>query len=309
MADAGSPSPDPPPPLLQFRSLSAPSTRLVARYGLRAPSPSLRRRTHPKMRRHEPVGSFAVDLEVFLTVPRTRARRPAPFALGVTPASGSGRHATRTSSRYRDARAHTGLPGFRPLRRSQVVASTNVSAATFASAARACLTRYGPSPGSLTLLTVYSTTTPVGLFHPTRALGVPPFRAFSRRAGTPLDVLCPPDVSPIDPPRRPLRRPAALDHGPIAAVSTRASPEADPRRLQGFAPSGGPEHRRGGLGRGASGSSLGLAPLQGFTGPRRTRCFTPGNFLELRANAFPATGEPATELAIDDGPLRSIRPR
>jgi hypothetical protein len=73
---------------------------------------------------------------------------------------------------------------------------------------------------------------------------------------------------------------------PDTAVSARATPEADPRRLQGFAPSGGPEHRRRGLGRDAPGSSLGLAPLQGFTDPRRVRRFTPGNFLDLRAIAF-----------------------
>lgn len=95
--------------------------------------------------------------------------------------------------RFRDARAHTGLPGFRPLRRSQMAAST--SAATHAAPARVCLARYVPSPGPLTLLTVYSATTPAGLFHPARALGVPPFRAYSRRAGTPLDARCPPDVA------------------------------------------------------------------------------------------------------------------
>lgn len=206
-----------------------------------------------------------LDLEVFLTVSRTRARRHTPFALRVTPASGYGHQTTRMSSRFRDARAHTGLPGFRPLRRSQMVASTNMPAATFAVTARACLTRYVPPSGPFTLLTVYSATTPAGLFHPARALGVPPFRAFSRRAGTPLDVLCPPDVSPTDPPRRPLRRPAVPNHGSNTAVSTRASPEADQRRLQGFAPFGGPRHRRSGLGRAAPGSSLGLAPLQGFT--------------------------------------------
>lgn len=233
-----------------------------------------------------------MDLEVFLTVPRARTRRHAPFALRVTPASGFGHHTTRMPSRFHDARAHTGLPGFLPLRRSQMVASTNMPAETFASSARTCLIRYGPPPGSLTLLTVYSATTPVGLFHPTRAHGVLPFRAFSRRAGTPLDALCPPDVSPTDSPRRPLRRPAAPDHGPNTAVSTRATPEADQRRLQGFAPSGGPKHRHGGLDRDASGSSLGLAPLQGFTGLRRTRRFTPGNFLELRANDFRTSGEP-----------------
>jgi hypothetical protein len=124
MADAGSPSPDPPPPLLRFHSSSATSTRSVARNGLRAPSTSFRRRTHPKMRRHEPVGSFAVDLEVFLTVPRTRARRPAPLALEVVPATGSGHHASRVSSCHHDARVHTCLPGFRPLLRSQMAAST-----------------------------------------------------------------------------------------------------------------------------------------------------------------------------------------
>jgi len=97
VADAGSPSPDPPPPLLQFRSLSMHSTQLVARYWLRTPSPSLRRRTHPKMRRHEPVGSFTVDPEVFLAVPRTRARRLAPFTLRVTPATGFGHRTSRMS--------------------------------------------------------------------------------------------------------------------------------------------------------------------------------------------------------------------
>jgi len=140
---------------------------------------------------------------------------PRRCVLGVAPASGYGRRASRTPPCCHDARAHTGLPGFRPLRRSQMVASTNMPAATFASAARVCLTRYGPSPGPLTLLTVYSATTPASLFHPARALGVPPFRAFSRRAGTPLGALCPPDVSSIDPPRRSLRRPTAPDHGPI----------------------------------------------------------------------------------------------
>lgn len=124
MADAGSPSPDPPPPLLRFHSSSASSTRSVARYGLRAPSPSLRRRTHPKMHRHEPVGSFAVDHEVFLTVPRTRARRPAPITLEVVPATGFGCRASRVSSCHHDARAHTSLPGFPPLQRSQMAAST-----------------------------------------------------------------------------------------------------------------------------------------------------------------------------------------
>lgn len=167
------------------------------------------------MRRHEPVGSSAVDLEVFLAVPRTRARRPAPITHGVTPASGYGHHATRTSSRFREARAHTGLPGFRPLQRSQVAASTNLPAPACAVTARVYLTRYVPSPGALTLLTAFSATTPASLFHPARALGVPPFRAFSQRAGTPLDALCPPDVSMTDPPRRPLRRPPAPDHGPI----------------------------------------------------------------------------------------------
>jgi len=136
-------------------------------------------------------------------------------ALGVTPASGYGHRASRMSSCFHDARVHTGLPGFRPLRRSQMVASTNMPAATFASAARVCLTRYGPSSGPLTLLTVFSATTPAGLFHPARALGVSPFRAFSRRAGTPFGARCPPDVSSIDPPRCPLRRPTAPDHGPI----------------------------------------------------------------------------------------------
>jgi len=88
-------------------------------------------------------------------------------------------------------------------------------AAAFASATRDCLTRYDPSPGPLTLLTVFSATTPAGLFHPAHAPGVPPFRAYSRRAGTPLDARCPPDVSQVDPPRRPLRRPTAPDHGPM----------------------------------------------------------------------------------------------
>jgi len=118
------------------------------------------------------------------------------------------RHVSATLEHIRASR------GFSPLRRSQMVASTNLPAAAFAVTARAYLTRYVPPSGSLTLLTVYSATTPVGLFHPTRALGVPPFRAFSQRAGTPLGALCPPDVSLTDPPRRPLRRPAAPDHGP-----------------------------------------------------------------------------------------------
>jgi len=214
MADAGSPSPDPPPPLLRFRSPSASSTRSVARHGLRAPSTSFRRRTHPKMRRHEPVGSSAVDLEVFLTVPRARARRLAPIALGVAPASGYGRRVSRMPPCCHDARAHTGLPGFGPLRRSQMAASTNIPATTHAAAAQACLTRYVPSPGPLTLLTACSATTPAGLFHPARALGVPPFRACSRRAGTPLGARCPPDVSHVDSPRQPLRRLLAADHGP-----------------------------------------------------------------------------------------------
>jgi len=196
---------------------------------------------------------------------RTRARRPAPNALGVTPASGYSHCTSRMPPRFHGARAHTDLPGFTPLRHSQMVASTIIPTAAFAVAARVCLTRYGPSSGLHTLLTVYSATTPAGLFHPARALGVPPFRAYSRRAGTPLGALCPPDVSMTDPARRRTCRPFAPSHGPSTTVSTRTPPEADHRRLQGFAPSGDPGHRRGGLGRAAPGSSLGFTPLQGFT--------------------------------------------
>lgn len=152
--------------------------------------------------RHEPVGSFPADLEVFLTLSRTRARRLAPNTHRVTPASGYGHHASRMPPCLHSARAHTDLPGFRPLRRSQMAASTIMPATAFAVAERVCLTRYVPPSGLHTLLTVYSATTPAGLFHPARALGVPPFRAYSRRAGTPLGALCPPDVAVTDPPRR-----------------------------------------------------------------------------------------------------------
>jgi len=152
--------------------------------------------------RHEPVGSFSADLEVFLTLSRTRARRHTPNAHRVTPTSGYGHHASRMPPCFHGARAHTDLPGFPPLRRSQMAASTNMPVAAFAAAARACLTRYVPSSGLHTLLTVCSATTPAGLFHPARALGVPPFRAYSRRAGTPLGALCPPDVSVTDLARR-----------------------------------------------------------------------------------------------------------
>jgi len=157
----------------------------------------IQRRIH-----HEPVGSLPADLEVFLTLPRTRARRPAPNTHRVTPTSGYSHNASRMPPCFHGARAHTDLPGFRPLRRSQMAASTIMPAAAFAAAARVCLTRYVPPSGLHTLLTVCSATTPAGLFHPARALGVPPFRACSRRAGTPLGALCPPDVSMIDPARR-----------------------------------------------------------------------------------------------------------
>jgi len=140
-------------------------------------------------------------------LPRTACthaqKRAAPFTLGVTPASGSHhlplarRRVTTTLECLRT------FPGFCPLRRSQRAASTCLP--------RLCLARYVPSPGTLTLLTVSSATHPVGLFHPTGAHGVPPFRATYRRAGTSLDARCPPDVSPADRPRRHLAPSASAE--------------------------------------------------------------------------------------------------
>lgn len=77
---------------------------------------------------------------------------------------------------------------------------------------RACLTRHLPTSGFLTLLPVCSSSGRVGLFHPTNAHGVSPFKVFPSR------------------PRRPARhRPCPLLPLPLAA-------EAAEGRLQGFPP-------------------------------------------------------------------------
>lgn len=217
---------------------------------------------------------------------RTRARRPAPNALGVTPASGYSHYASRMPPCFHGARAHTDLPGFRPLRRSQMAASTIMPAAAFAVAARVCLTRYVPSSGLRTLLTVFSATTPAGLFHPARALGVPPFRAYSRRAGTPLGALCPPDVSVTDPARRRALPTYCSEPWPeYSGFDTHAAGGRPP------SPSGLCSLRR------SRTSPRWFRPRRarklswvysssGVYRPRRTRRFTPGNFLGLRANTF-----------------------
>lgn len=116
--------------------------------------------------------------------------RAAPFALGVTPASGFDHRASRMPSCHHDARVPADLP--------RVHSPTALSAGCVHVLTRLCLARYVPSSGLLTLLTVSSATHPAGLFHPAHALGVHPFRATSRRAESPLDALCPPDVSTTD---------------------------------------------------------------------------------------------------------------
>jgi hypothetical protein len=213
MADAGSPSPDPPPPLLQFHSLSAHSTRSVAQYWLRAPSPSLSAADTSKdapsrTRRLVCHGPRGLPHHASHARPKARAVHSQSCArFRVWPPHHS--HVVtlpRRSSTYGPPRVSS------PTALSDGCVH---SATAFTAATRVLPHPFVPPPGPFTLLTVYSATTPAGLFHPTRALGVPPFRAFSRRAGTPLDVRCPPDVSPIDPPRRSPRRPTAPDHGPI----------------------------------------------------------------------------------------------
>lgn len=123
-------------------------------------------RSHPKMRRNESVDSIPLDLEVFLTGPRARARRPAPNVREVSPASGYDHRAPRTPSCCHEARARTELP--------RVLSPSTYSGRRVYAISRACLTRYAPPSGLLTLLTVSSATTPASLFHPADVLGFDP---------------------------------------------------------------------------------------------------------------------------------------
>ena len=127
------------------------------------------------------------------------------------------------------------LVGFGPLRRmsSREVRST-----------RASHTRHLPATGFLTLLPACSLSGPVGLFHPTNAHGVRPFRAFPLR------------------PRWP-----AL-HRPFPLLPLPGSAEAGAGRLQGFAPGRRSVATRSGVTPpGGPDALLGFHPPQGTTGP------------------------------------------
>lgn len=87
------------------------------------------------------------------------------------------------------------------------------------------------------------------------------------------------------------------------SVATRASSERGDGRLQGFAPLGDPDLRRGGLDHGATGGSLGFPPSQGPDQSRRAQRFTPSSSPGVRIAAF------QTEVRLARAvPLRSIQP-
>jgi hypothetical protein len=92
---------------------------------------------------------------------------------------------------------------------------------------RACLTRYGPPSGFLTLLTAFSLAVRPALFHAGGTHGVLPFRAFPFAAAvTPFDVRNPPDVNRSTTVRSGLGRIADVH----ACTPTRASPRLGTRR-------------------------------------------------------------------------------
>lgn len=180
------------------------------------------------------------------------------------------------------------LPGFRPLQHLRNGTSTRM--------ARACHTRYAPSPGFLTLLTVFSAPSPPGLFHPGGAHGVLPFRAFpSRGAVAPLGARCPLDVSAGQPvPPGTVRHRRASIHG-----RTRRSAEGSDGSWSG--PPSGPCSPRESVAirrwfrPPAARCSPGLPPLQGPHSRRHARRLTPDSSPGLLARVLPpaeAAGSP-----------------
>jgi len=241
-------------------------------------------------------------------LPRRTARRATPchhvpsdaFAHGVAPVPGYGRRARSRCTAHRSARGSSSrevLPGFRPLQRSRPVVSTWLT--------RGYRTRYVPSPGILTLLTVLSTTCPAGLFHPTGALGVRPFRACLLeepwRLSTP-DALLTFPTSTLPPPHAtPFRERAA---GPDHAGSPQVMMEASAARLQGVQlPSRGRSVAQRFRPRGGR-SSLGLPPLQGPHSTRLTQRLTPRNSRGLRTPDLPTTFAADSSVALPSGASR-----
>lgn len=142
-----------------------------------------------------------------LHAPRSR---DAPFAHGVTPASGFDHHVPRTTPCHHGARERADLP--------RVCAPSALPDGGVYDCPGRCLARYVPSPGFLTLVTVCSAATPAGLFHPARALGVLPSRATAgepERLSTPVALLTfrPPTAPAARSPRRPPR-----SHGSCEAL-------------------------------------------------------------------------------------------
>jgi hypothetical protein len=126
------------------------------------------------------------------------------------------------------------LLGFGPLRRisSRGVRST-----------RAFHTRHLPASGFLTLLPAYSSSGRVGLFHPTNAHGVSPFRVFPSRRGDRL----------------------VTDRVP--SCRCRWAPKRPPVGSRGFLPDESPFTPSGGLDPKEAGTLLSFHPLQGSTFP------------------------------------------
>lgn len=169
-----------------------------------------------------------------------------------------------------------------PLQHMRVAASTRIT--------RACLTRYVPSPGVLTLLTACSASTPPGLFHPGSAHGVRPFRAFSSRgAVAPSGARCLPDVPARGPTRQPATMSSRAEPWFVRADPPPPTTEADAGRLQGIAPLESSLPSSGGLDRQRLDALLGFTSLQGLHCPCLTRRFTPRNSRERRRRSLPAT--------------------
>ena len=140
----------------------------------------------------------------------------------------------RTRRPCQTPRRSAPLLGFGPLRRisSRGVRST-----------RAFHTRHLPASGFFTLLPACSSSGRVGLFHPTNAHGVPPFRVF------------------------PSRRGGRLVTDRIPSCHCRWAPRRPPVGSRGFLPDESPFTPSGGLDPQAAGTLLSFRPLQGTTYP------------------------------------------
>jgi len=189
------------------------------------------------------------------------------------------------------------LPEFRPLRRTQRTESTFRDGSRRRAAGLAS-PGFVPPSGFLTLLTVFSSARPAGLFHPARAHGVRSSEPCSRsRAATPLGARCPPDVRGGTLPRTRLGRTLASAPSTFVAVAGLAcAPRirgAATARLQGLVSLDRAVSRAPGIGRSRVTVALTSFVSPGASRPRLPRRLTARSSHALHGRPFRSSKPPS----------------